>query len=62
MFLQLITLRICIACDASLLNKASRKRWEEEFYQACAQPILQDIQKYHQRALDLITNDDSQGT
>ena len=51
-----------VACDASLRSKASRKRWEEEFYQGCAQPILQDIQKYHQRALDLITNDDSQGT
>jgi len=51
-----------LACDASLLNKASRKKWEEEFYQACVQPVLQDVQKHCQHALDLITNDDSQGT
>ena len=53
---------ICyLACNANLVSKASRKQWEEEFYQACAQPVLQDIQKHHQHALDLITNDDSQG-
>ena len=53
---------IHIACDASLVSKPSRKKWEEEFYQACAQPILQDVQKHYQHALDLITNDDSQGS
>ena len=51
-----------VACDANLVSKPSRKRWEEEFYRACAQPILQDVQKYYQNALDLITNDDSQGS
>ena len=52
---------MCVACDANLVSKPSRKKWEEEFHQVCAQPILQDVQKHHQHALDLITNDDSQG-
>ena len=50
-----------VACDASLANKASREKWEVEFYQTCAQPVLQDVQKHHQQALDLIAKDDSQG-
>ena len=53
---------VYVACDVSLFSKASRKKWEEEFYLACTHPVLQDIQKHHQRALDLITSDDSQGT
>ena len=53
-------IHVYIACDASLVDKASRKKWEEEFYKACVQPVLQDVQRHHQHALDLITNDDSQ--
>ena len=52
---------VCVACDANLVSKPSRKTWEDEFYQVCVQPILQDVQKHYQHALDLITNDDSQG-
>ena len=56
-----MTIHICLACDASLANKGSREKWETEFYQACVHPILQDVQKHHQHALDLIAKDDSQG-
>ena len=50
-----------IDCDATLADKALRKQWEKEFYQACAQPVLQNVQKHHQQALNLIANDDKQG-
>ena len=61
MIIDICALYKYAACDGNLVSKASRKQWEEGFYQACAQPILQDIQGHHQHALDLITNDDSQG-
>ena len=60
-YIILYALYIYVACDANLVSKASRKQWEEEFYQFCAQPVLQDAQGHHQHALDLIANDDSQG-
>ena len=57
----IVTATVCLACDAGLANKESRGKWETEFYQACVHPVLQDVQKHHQHALDLIANDDSQG-
>ena len=57
----IVYLSLCVACDASLANKASRENWEVQFYQTCAQPVLQDVQRYHRQALDLIATDDSQG-
>ena len=50
-----------IACDASLGSKELREEWEKIFYQACALPILQNVQVTLQNTLDLIANDDSQG-
>ena len=60
-FVAIVTVTVYLACDASLTNKGSREKWEIEFYQTCVQPVFQDIQKHHQHALDLITNDNSQG-
>ena len=58
----IVTVTLCVACDASFANKASREKWEIQFYQTCAQPVLQDVHKHHQTALDLIATDNSQGT
>ena len=58
----IVTVILYIACDASFVNKESREKWEVQFYQACAHPVLQDVHKYHRQALDLIATDNSQGS
>ena len=60
-FVIIVTVTLYVACDASFSNKELREKWEIQFYQTCEQPVLQDLHKYHQKALDLIATDNSQG-
>ena len=58
----IVIVTLCIACDAGFADKKLREKWEVQFYQICAQPVLQDVHKHHRQALDLIATDNSQGS
>ena len=45
----------------SLASKEDRKLWERDFNTYYIQPVLEDLDNKIEGAMDLITNDDTQG-